>query len=262
MDVPTLLPPLPALPVGGDWALFFDIDGTLAEIMPRPEEVVISPDLVRALTRLFDLLDGAVAIVSGRPIAQIDELLHPLSLPAGGLHGLERRLTGGGAIMREALPEWRDEVARTIGAFTASRPGVWLEDKGLTLALHFRGAPEREDEILALAENLGAQGYPGMSVQHGKLIAEFRPDGADKGNAIDYISSHPPFRGRYPVFLGDDVTDEHGFAAVRRAGGAAIHIGAGTETVADWCLPDVAAARKWIIDLAARLQSNADGRTP
>ena len=259
MNAPSPLPPLPRHPVGSGWALFFDVDGTLAELMPRPEDVVIDPAIVGALSRLSDLLDGAVAIVSGRPIAQIDELLRPLVLPAGGLHGLERRVTADGKIVREAAPHWREEVAAWIGDFAAAHPGVWLEDKGVTLALHFRGAPDREPDVLALTDRIKARELSGLAVQHGKCIVEFRPAGADKGDTIDYFTTRAPFKGRRPVFLGDDVTDEHGFEAVKRSGGTAIRVGAAADTAADWTLPDVAAARKWILDLTAALDDGTHG---
>lgn len=257
MNAPSPLPPLPGHPVGSGWALFFDVDGTLAELMPRPEDVVIDPDIVGALSRLFDLLDGAVAIVSGRPIAQIDDLLQPLILPAGGLHGLERRLTSDGKIVRDATPLWRDEIATWIGDFADAHPGVWLEDKGVTLALHFRGAPDREKDVLALTDRIKDRGLPGLAVQHGKFIVEFRPAGADKGDTIEHFIGRAPFKGRRPVFLGDDVTDEHGFEAVKRSGGTAIRVGAAADTAADWTLPDVAAARQWILDLTAALDDGA-----
>jgi len=259
MNAPSPLPPLPGHPVASGWALFFDVDGTLADLMPRPEDVVIDPKLVNALSRLFELLDGAVAIVSGRPIAQIDELLRPLVLPAGGLHGLERRLTADGHVDRETAPAWREDIAASIGDFAAAHPGVWLEDKGVTLALHFRGAPYRAKDVLSLTDRIESRGLPGLAVQHGKFIVEFRPAGADKGDTIDYFTARAPFKGRRPVFMGDDVTDEHGFRAVKKWGGTAIRVGAAADTEADWTLPDVAAARQWILDLTAAMEDGAHG---
>lgn len=255
-------PPLPAPPLPGskdDWALFLDVDGTLANFAPRPDQVVIDKDLLNALGQLDDLMTGALAIVSGRPIDQIDSLFAPLVLPAGGLHGLERRTkvpaTDTMTTERPAAPAWHGEISARLNRFADAHAGAWVEDKKLTLALHYRGAPELKEVADALARTVEGNEYADLVVQTGKMIVEFRPGGADKGDVIDYFLTRAPFAGRRPVFVGDDTTDEDGFRAVKRANGYAIRVGNHTDTAADWCLPTIEAAQDWIMDMARLLRA-------
>lgn len=230
-----------------DWALFLDVDGTLAEIVDDPEAVAVDPRTIAALGRLAARLHGAVALISGRPIAVLDALFAPLSLPAAGLHGLERR-DAEGRVHRSAAPAAELAGIRSAFiAFAADRPGLLVEDKGLTVALHYRKAPAMEAEAVALARSLESDAF---RLQRGRMVVELRPVGPDKGDAIESFLAEPPFAGRRPVFAGDDVTDENGFAAVNRRGGHSIRIGAASATQAGFLLADVAALRDWLCALA------------
>lgn len=259
---PTLAAPLPPLPdADRPWALFLDLDGTLAELMPHPDDVIIPTDTKSAVEELFGRLDGALAIVSGRPIAQIDRLFAPSVMPAAGLHGLERRFAPGGRIERAATPQWRDSVISAVSALTDDIPGAWLEDKDVTLALHYRGAPDREADIREVTREIESRDLADMSVQHGKFIVEFRPVGANKGDAILTFSQTAPFRGRRLVFVGDDITDEHGFAAVRQHDGLAIRVGPAKDTAAEWLLPTVRDAQEWIQKVNQTMQPTGSRET-
>lgn len=229
-------------------ALFLDLDGTLVGIAP-------TPDAVRPASHLLELLDSAsrhvgsaLAIVSGRPIRQIDSMLAPLALPAAGLHGLERRSAGGAYTPPPALPRF-NELRAALGRFAADRPGLLLEDKGAALALHYRARPELEAEAVAAVEAALGGLRGGIAVQHGKAVIELRPEGADKGAAVAAFMSEPPFAGRRPVFTGDDITDEAAFRAVRQRGGVAVRVGREGATAAEWRLADVAAVHAWLADL-------------
>jgi trehalose 6-phosphate phosphatase len=234
---------IPALPA--DAAAFLDFDGTLVEITADPQGVVVPPSLIEILTRLVARCDGAVAVVSGRRIRELDRFLRPLRLPAAGVHGLERRRADG-TIRRSAPPRWLTRLLPEIDAFARTRPGVLVEKKRLSVSVHYRGAPAAaravQDFIAGCVAAVGAR----AAVQHGKMVVELRPAGGDKGSAIEAFMQEPPFRGRRPVFLGDDLTDEHGFAAVNRMGGLSIRVGAPAPSAAAWRLPSVTAVQQWL----------------
>ncbi len=242
----TLPPPAPG------WALFLDVDGTLIEIADEPEAVRVEPRVIAVLTALVGATDGAVALVSGRPIEFLDRLFAPLVLPAAGLHGLERRDAAGHWAVRAGRDPAVDRFAAAFAEFVADHPGCLVEDKGLTVALHYRRAPQAAEAARALADRLGADSAGAFRVQHGKMVAELRPQGPDKGAVVTAFMAEPPFAGRIPVFAGDDVTDEAGFAEVNRRGGHAIRVGepAG-ETAARWRVPSVAALADWLAEVAA-----------
>jgi trehalose 6-phosphate phosphatase len=228
-----------------DWAFFLDIDGTLLEIAETPEAVRTDAADYRLLERLRAAAGGAVALVSGRTLGMIDELFAPHTLPAAGQHGFERR-DGSGRRRRHRFDAARlRPLAASLREFAAGHPGVVFEDKGASIALHYRLAPElREaahDKALAVAAMLPGE----VEVQPGKMVWEVKPVGAHKGLAIEEFAAELPFRGRLPVFLGDDLTDEDGFHVVNRLGGHSIKVGAGA-TAARWRLPDPAAARSWL----------------
>lgn len=248
-------PPLPTS--RNDWALFLDVDGTLAEFAPRPDQVVIADRTLSALSQLNELLGGAVAIVSGRPIDQIDQLFAPLVLSAGGLHGLEWRNAHDNTVERPPTPSWYEDIHAALDAFAAANPGSWIEPKGITLALHYRGAPGLRAAAEDLAEMIDRADHADLVVQSGKMIVEFRPRGADKGDAIARFLGHRPFIGRRPVFVGDDVTDENGFRAAKQAGGYAVRVGHDTPTAADWFLPTVDATQRWLLSVAQTLNDPA-----
>jgi trehalose 6-phosphate phosphatase len=214
-----------------DYALFLDFDGTLVDIVDRPDAVMVDPALPDVLTRLQERLGGALAIVSGRPIAFLDERFAPCRFDVAGLHGLEHRLAGELYLCDpDDHPQLRSMVER-LKEVVAPRPGVLIEDKGCSVAVHWRLAPQERDFALAAAqaalEALGGE----YRVQHGKAVAEILPAAAGKGKVIERYLGLPPYKGRRPIFAGDDLTDENGFKTVNAHGGLSIRIGQG-ETIA------------------------------
>jgi trehalose 6-phosphate phosphatase len=231
-------------------ALFLDVDGTLLHIADTPDAVTIERATVELLRRAHAATGGALALITGRRIADVDRLFAPLALPAAGQHGFERR-DAAGAVHRHARPAPElAEVRADLDAFAAAHPGVLIEDKGLTVAVHYRLAPEAAAAVAALAERLVARPGGALAIQRGKMVVELRPAGKDKGTAIAEFMSEPPFHGRTPVFLGDDLTDEYGFSIVNGLGGLAVKVGAGA-TEARARLPDVDAVRACLERLAA-----------
>ncbi|MGU3663452.1 trehalose-phosphatase [Methylobacterium sp. A49B] len=226
-----------------DIALFLDFDGTLAEIAPRPDAVQVEPGLVETLERLRGRLDGALAIVTGRPVSVIDGFLAPARLDAAGLHGVERRIAGaisGGRA--EDHPDLRRQVER-LHAESGALANVLIEDKGASVAVHWRlaspdDAGRAEALVKAAAETLGGA----YRLQLGKAVGEIVPAQATKAHAIRAFMEQAPYAGRIPVFLGDDRTDEIAFASVTEDGGVAVRVGDG-ETAASRRLPDPAAVR-------------------
>jgi trehalose 6-phosphate phosphatase len=234
-----------------DWAWFLDVDGTLLELAERPDAVQVEPGLLRALQSLREAARGALALVSGRSVAELDALFAPLRLAAAGQHGVERR-DAAGQVHRHAFPaEALRAAAQELAAFARAHAGILLEDKGASLALHFRLAPQQADAARAALERAAARLGAGFLIQPGKMVLELKPAGRDKGVAIEEFLREPPFAGRVPVFVGDDLTDEHGFEAVQRRGGHAVKVGEGP-SVARWRLPDAAAVRRWLADAGAR----------
>ncbi|MGH7673912.1 MAG: trehalose-phosphatase [Gemmatimonadales bacterium] len=228
-----------------EWAFFFDIDGTLVDVADSPAGVRLEPGLRRVIEALYGSSGGAVALISGRSIADTDRLFPGLNLPAAGQHGVERR-DAAGRISRHAFPAVPlDRARRQIAAAVAGRPGLLLEDKGLSLALHYRRAPRLAGYAHRLVRSLVAGLGVEYCVQTGKRVVEMKPAGRDKGVAVLEFMQEQPFRGRTPVFVGDDVTDEYGFATVNQLHGHSVKVGRGA-TVARWRLPDVAAVRAWL----------------
>ena len=240
---------LPAHPECAPWALFLDFDGTLVDIAMTPDAVAVEPRLRTILSACAKAFGGAVAIVSGRPIAAVDALLAPLKLPAAGLHGLELRMPDGtveqGAHRRAGLSEVRAQFL----SLAYEDPRLVVEDKGSSLALHFRRAPERERGLRDLVAGAATR-HRGHHVMHGKMVLEVRPAHADKGTAVTRFLETSRFAGRVPVFAGDDITDEDGFGVANRLGGISIKVGAG-ETAASYRVPDVAALHDWLATIAS-----------
>jgi trehalose 6-phosphate phosphatase len=202
-------------------AYFLDVDGTLLGIMPRPEDVIADEGLLTLLARLAQAADGALALVSGRTIGDIDRIFAPLIFPAAGLHGAEIRFPDGRRRLSNGL---KDAVRRPVADFVAQRPGLRLEDKGAALAVHFRQAPELGAEVLEFLRLLAQES--GLAVQEGKMVAELKEGRHDKGKGIEALLACTPFCGRTPVFAGDDVTDESGFRLVNARGGISVRAGA------------------------------------
>ncbi len=227
----------------GAAALFLDLDGTLAPIAPTPDAV--GPDAARRalLARASTALDGRLAVVSGRAIADLDRILQGAPAALAGLHGLERRLADGRR-ERAAPPPGYGGAAAAARAFVADRPGMLIEDKGLSLALHWRGAPAFGPETAAFAETLAATA--GLETQPGSCVVELRAPGASKGDALRAFMDEPPFAGATPIFVGDDLTDERGFEAAAALGGIGVLVGAPRPSRAAARLPDPAAVLDWI----------------
>jgi trehalose 6-phosphate phosphatase len=207
-----------------DCSLFLDFDGTLVELAPTPEEVLVAPDLVEVLAALQDKLDGRVAIVSGRPIGQIDAKLAPLKLAVAGVHGAERR-SADGTLHYAPAPSL---LAAQLCAqrLVDQHPGLRLEDKRGALALHYRQAPQLE-ALCKRAMLAALQQCPGMVLLHGKMVLELKPAGSTKGTALHDFMQEAPFSGHRPLFAGDDTTDEAGFAYAQQVGGLGLKIGPG-----------------------------------
>lgn len=238
---------LPTPPLLDDaCALFLDVDGTLIAFSEQPDQVRLLPDVREAIGRIGARLHGAVALVSGRPLAQLDALFAPLRLPAAGLHGHQLRSD---AQAREAIPEdtsgFLHALHRRAAHLAQAHPGMLVEDKGASLALHWRAAPQAGASILDFAHAQVAT-LPGYRLQPGDHVVEFVPEGSDKGLAVEQLMRQPAFAGRCPVFVGDDLTDEFGFAAARRLGGWSVLVGDRPGTAADHALPDIAAVHAWL----------------
>ena len=235
-------------------ALFLDFDGTMVDIAPQPDAVHVPELLIGVLQEVHEYLHGAVAVISGRPIAQIDDYLHPLKLPMAGVHGAERRGGDGQIHLLNTHP--LDHVEEAACALAAEHPGLLVENKRGSLALHYRQRPELEELCLAAMQQ-AVQESPGLTLLRGKMVVEAKPGGASKGRAIEDFLGEVPFAGRIPVFIGDDVTDEVGFSTVQRLRGIGIKVGEGT-TVAWGRLADPATLRKELeAALAARTTRTA-----
>jgi trehalose 6-phosphate phosphatase len=223
-------------------ALFLDFDGTLVDIVERPDAVMVDPALPDVLLRLQERLGGALAIISGRPITFLDPHFAPHRFDIAGLHGLEHRI--GGRLFLcdpDEHPALRDLVGR-LPEIVSTKPGILIEDKGCSVAIHWRLAPQEKDFALATAraavEALGGE----YRVQYGKAVAEILPAAAGKGKVIERFLHQAPYEGRRPIFAGDDLTDENGFKTVNAHGGLSIRIGEG-ETIARLRLGTPAALR-------------------
>jgi trehalose 6-phosphate phosphatase len=210
-----------------DWAFFLDFDGTLVEIADRPDAVAVPPDLNQTLRNLRDRLGGAMAIVTGRSIDVIDGFLAPDRFDVAGLHGAEHRLAGELFPCRpEEHPDLRQAIEDLEERF-AAEPGVLIEDKGCSVALHWRLAPEAGDFASDTIKEMAAALGSGYRLQLGKAVAEVLPARATKGGIIRYLLTQPPYRDRRPVFIGDDLTDEHAFETVDTLDGVSIRVGPG-----------------------------------
>ncbi|CAM3653482.1 trehalose-phosphatase [Rouxiella silvae] len=251
-------PPLPALE-GGRYAFFFDVDGTLAELIPEPDDVTIPSHVLDNMQTLSTACEGAVALVSGRSIEQLDQLASPLSLPMAGVHGAEMR-DAQGHLQRTTLPA---EIATPLLAMLekemSAMPGTLLEAKGMAFALHYRQAMAYQHQVLALAESAIAQ-FPQLTLQPGKCVVEIKPLGADKGAAIKTFMQQSPFIGRTPVFIGDDLTDEKGFQAVNAMQGISVKVGVG-KSHARYRLKQVADVYTWLDEILSLLKQNIEQST-
>lgn len=239
--------------IAPDTALFLDFDGTLVELASRPETVEVPPDLANTLAALSKQLNGALALVSGRPLRDLDNFLAPLQLPAAVEHGGQRR-NAAGLLISAPATDLRAALEAAEGLLQ-QHPGLQLEQKNLALSLHYRHAPDLEDLCLQVMRAAVARS-PGLQLIHGKCVIDLKPTGVSKGTAIAAFMDEAPFAGRVPVFAGDDVTDEDGFEQVLRMGGHAIKVGPGP-TLAKHRCDSVAQLTQWL--LSERAPSRESG---
>lgn len=250
-------PRAPALPDPSRIALFLDLDGTLLDLAPTPDGVRAEVGLADMLAKLERHAAGALALVTGRPIAFVDALFAPHRFSVAGLHGAEFRPAAAYRTALEGIP--RATAGGDAAAFgtardhagrqAASLDGTVFEDKGGAFALHYRLAPRHAAAVLHVMERAALVAGPGYGLRHGKCVVELCPAGADKGTALRNLMASQPFMGRYPVAAGDDLTDEAMFRAVNGMGGLSIRIGAG-RTAASARIATPGAFRTWLRSLA------------
>jgi len=226
-----------------DAALFLDFDGTLVELAETPDSIRVPEGLAPLLERLRRRLGGRLAIVSGRSLADLERHLPASGIAFSGSHGLELRLADG-ARLPLSVPIGLDDVADKVRRFADEVPGLIAEAKPAGIALHYRRAPGAEVRVGRFMDNLAAR--HGFSVQRGAMVIELRPLGATKGDALRAFMTEPVFAGARPWFVGDDLTDEHGFEAAAELGGAGILVGPPRDTAARYRLESVAAVRDWL----------------
>lgn len=228
-------------------SLFLDLDGTIAPIVARPDLVGPDPARNRLLRDIADVLEGRFAIISGRSINDIDRITSDAGYAAAGLHGLERR---GADVFVQAVPHPEmEKAAELIDMFARTHGGLLVEKKGLAIALHYRGAPALADDAIALARRVAWA--TGLKLQEGNMVAELRCPGPNKGDVLNAYMHEHPFTGHTPVFVGDDLTDENGFAAAQALGGYGVLVGPERETAATCRLRDVDEVLRWLETSAA-----------
>lgn len=232
-----------ALPPFGAAALLLDLDGTLLDIAPTPDSVVVPPALLQALTDLRDRLGGALAVISGRPVEQVDALLSAIPTAVSGEHGGAVRHMPRAAIERPDLPAAPMDWIAVAERIAAAHRGVLLERKARGFVLHYRLAPNAGGAIQATLAPLVATRAGEFVLMAAHMAWEIRPRGADKGSAVRQVMDRPPFAGRRPVFIGDDVTDRDAIVAAEALGGAGLFVPA--------VFRDAAGVRAWLAKAAA-----------
>ena len=243
-----------------EWALFLDIDGTLVDIAPTPGSVRIPPRVLETLAAADTALGGALALISGRSLANVDTLTHPHRLSAAGQHGAEWRIDAGRIFQRPGVSENDlNHVREPLEQYAAENPGVLVEDKGVTIAVHYRLAPDAEAAIDVLVNDL-VDALPQYGTFKGKSVLEIGPESVDKGICVERFLREEPFARRVPVYAGDDRTDEDAFAMVNRCGGVAIRVGPqpadGSHTRAHWQCANVLEFNEWLAELPQRIAAD------
>jgi trehalose 6-phosphate phosphatase len=232
-------------------ALFLDVDGTLIDYVPCPDEARADAALLRLLESLHEQTQGALALVSGRSIGNLDVVMDPYRFAACGLHGFERRSAHGDYHQNPAPdPAKLAQCRQLMGALVIAHPQLLFEDKRFALALHYRCAPQLEAQVTQTVNAISGLEEAGLRLQHGRLVVEIAPAEVDKGSGIAGLMSTAPFRGRLPIFIGDDLTDEAGFRCVNRAGGVTIAVAPRGTTAARASLSSVTEVRAWLAGLA------------
>jgi len=237
------------LPPREPWCLFLDIDGTLLDIAPTPDAVHVDAGLLDLLRRLGRTCDGAIALITGRPIAAVDSLFHPLQLPVAGVHGFERRNAQGHYFRPGHVGAGLSQLRSEVNALAQTLHGVLLEDKGCAFALHYRQAPNLEETLRLRLARLTSSAMPAFELLDGDHVIEIKPVEHDKATAIEAFMQEEPFSGRMPVFIGDDTTDLDGFVAMKRFNGLAIAVG--SRISAEQRLAGPRDVRAWLESLLA-----------
>lgn len=243
---------LPELSPRSGVAVFLDFDGTLVDFADHPDAVKFDPQTHDCLRRLHETLNGALAIITGRDIASVDRFLAPHRLPVAGVHGLVRRDAGGRVHKTNVDDAALNRLAAELEKFADRHQGLLIERKPGAVALHYRRQPDLAASCSAELERLTAD-LGGLTLLRGKSVIEARANGADKGRAIVTFLKEAPFAGRRPVFAGDDVTDEDGFARVNALGGITIKVGGG-RTCARYRAPNITDFRHWLCDTARQFE--------
>lgn len=242
----SLLPPPPDLIEGA--ALFLDFDGTLVDLAETPDAIAVPAGLAPLLERLRARLEGRLAIVSGRALADLERHLPLHGIAFSGSHGLELQFADGTRLPL-SVPIGLEDVRARVETFAAATPGLIVEEKPAGIALHYRLAPDEGPRADAFIAALAKE--RGLAVQRGAMVTELRPTGATKGDAIRAFMTEPEFAGARPLFMGDDLTDEHGFAAVTALGGSGILVGPERRSAASYRLASVGEASQWLREVAA-----------
>jgi len=245
-------PRSPALGLAlGNCAFLLDVDGTILDIAASPRQVWVPADLRRTLPRLATATGGALALVSGRSINDIDLIFSPLQFAAVGVHGAEMRLSGDGEVRPRVAP-LRTELKRKLATVGELGPGILVEDKGYSLALHYRLAPQKGPALLAAVTKIcQSEGdEERVEILPGKLMVDVKPAGINKGDAVSELMQHAPFAGRRPIFIGDDTTDVPVFNLVPKFGGLAFSVG-GIAAAVDGHFDTPEAVRAWLAQIAA-----------
>jgi trehalose 6-phosphate phosphatase len=245
-------PPSPSL----EWCLFLDVDGTLIDFTDSPHDTCADAGLKALLGDVAERLGGAVALVSGRSIEYLDALFAPLRLPAAGLHGVERRKASGAMHGASFVDSQLDRARTELQALVSANPGTILEDKGRTIAVHFRMAPQTEAAVRNAVRELATPLGSNYHIQGGNMMLEIKPSGFTKAAAIKAFMQEPPFSGRKPVFVGDDLTDKEGLKAVEDQGG--ISVAVGDRVRGQYQLDNAAAVRSWLQSIAALHDSHRE----
>jgi trehalose 6-phosphate phosphatase len=231
-------------------AILLDIDGTILDLAPSPRQVWVPMGLRRLLSRLAELTEGALALVSGRSINDIDLIFSPLQLPVIGVHGAEMRTSGEGEVQARVAPLSKT-LKRKLATINEFGPGILVEDKGYSLALHYRLAAAKGPEVLAAVGAICAtMPEEAVEILPGKLVVDVKPAGINKGSAVSELMEHPPFHGRKPIFIGDDTTDVPVFRIIPKFGGQAYSVG-GIVAEVDGHFDTPEGVRSWLARVAA-----------
>jgi trehalose 6-phosphate phosphatase len=243
-------------PLTPDVALFLDFDGTLVDLAPSPNAVTAVPGLEELMAQVAWHLNGAVAVITGRPIESIDKYLKGAVRAVAGVHGAERRTSLGHIIQADIPASLLDPAREILARFCRGNRGVRAEDKGISIALHYRAVPDLGPACRRSVDECAAASHGQLERLDGNMVVELKPAAFRKATAMTAYMNEPPFAGRRPVFVGDDLTDESAFVAVSQTNGYGVIVGARTPTAATSRLASVAAVHAWL----TTLNEQTDGR--